>query len=180
MQQAMINFKYKLVIEHDGKDVHTEELGSTQVRAVAGSYGWRETPSTELMELLSAHPSADIREEVADFGCINEEVCKRLAKDASQNVIQKLFQNDYFKRWVSTEQVVEYINSFDPKTIMCIASAVDDLPEPQKVCDSLLSHKDPQVRRELAENGNAPKGVIMKLTHDADLSVRSAALSALK
>lgn len=178
----MTDLKFKLVIGQDGKDVHSEELGCAQVEAIASAYGrWGEgMPSKALIEFLSMYPSSEVRGKMANFGDLGNDVFERLAKDTSPSVIRELFDNDYFKSWVSTDQVIEYINSSDLETVRAIAGRAEALSDPQKVCNALLMHKDPEVRRALAGNSAAPKTVLKKLSKDADFCVRSAALRQLE
>ena len=176
----MTNIKYKLVVEQDGKDVLVEELGFRQVRGIVENFGrWGDPANPKLTNFLSMNADVEIRQRVADWNGLSDEVLKRLSQDTIREVRSNLIDNDSFRSWVSTELLIDYIK-LDADIAGRIACNVEQFSDPKALCDVLLSRKEPQVRRALAENQSAPKAVAKKLSKDEDFSVRTAALETIR
>ena len=140
----------------------------------------------EIFDTFAAHPSHEIRSEVAYKEHISADTIQSLAKDSSIDVVRRIISNN------SAYAVLDLktIQSIIARDIVCasdIASSVDRWnPEQDQnyevkdLVEILIKHSDPIVRYNLARNSDVPKNYLKKLAKDSDSSVAQAAEDSLR
>lgn len=171
----MTSVKFKLVIEIDGADVFTEELGSEAVSGLTGRLP-DAAENKVVFGYLAQCASSEVRADIAYKDNLNEETVEILSQDASIEVRRRLCGQAPFREWASTEILLEYISA-DIDCAKTIAGSVGDYSnaDANKVAIELCKHSDPDVRNALAGNWGVPKKLMKQLLSDPDASVRSSA-----
>lgn len=171
----MTSVKFKLVIEIDGTEVCTEELGSEAVSGLTGRLA-DVAESKDIFGYLAQCASSEVRSDIAYKDNLNEDTVELLSKDPSIDVRRRLCGQTPFREWASTELLLEYISA-DIECAKTIAGSVGDYSnaDANKIAIELCKHADPDVRNALAGSWGAPKKFVKQLLSDTDASVRASA-----
>jgi len=171
----MTSVKFKLVIEAEGVEVFSEELGSECVSGLTGRLQ-DIADNKDLFGYLAKCPSSEVRNDIAYKDNLNEETVELLSKDTSIEVRRTLCGQTPFREWATTELLLEYIGA-DIECAKTIAGSLGDYSnvDANKVAIALCKHSDPDVRNALAGSWGAPKRFVKQLLSDPDASVRASA-----
>ena len=131
----------------------------------------------ELITELAKHPSAVVRRQVASKSKLSESALTELSKDKDHDVIKNLFYSDAFKKFANIELMKHFIELNDIEILRSIASNFEsfDNCDPSELLNILISHPDPYVRLNIAQNWSTPKKLLKTLRTDSDADVRIAA-----
>lgn len=178
----MSNLKFKLVVEQDGKDVYSEELGFRVLRDL-NLVGWQDPDiSIELMDFLAHHPDPEISGKVAGNNQISDASLELLAQSQQKHIRSELIDNGRFQDWASTDLLLEYVRA-DAEIAERIASRLGYFhsADANAIADTLLKHPNPMVRYNMADDwSDIPKKLLKVLQNDPDTSVRAMATRKLK
>ena len=182
MTKQKSDLKFRLVVEQDGKDVHSEELGFMVLRKLELGNRWYSNVSNELIELLAHHPDPAISGNVAGNDKISDASLELLAQSQQRHIRSELIDNDKFSDWASTELLLEYVRA-DAEIAEKIASRLGafNSANTNAVANVLLKHPSPAVRYNMADDwSDIPKKLLRALQNDPDASVRAMAAHKLK
>jgi hypothetical protein len=134
--------------------------------------------NAELFSKLAAHPSANVRREVACKDKIDDATAMMLARDRDIGVLRNIARNDCFRKIASESDLRRLIELGDADLCGSIAGNVEgyDNCDSGVISELLVSYPDPSVRLSLAQNYGAPRRILKKLLNDPDPDVRIAAL----
>jgi len=155
-------------------------LGARHVESlVSTSYG----DTAEFAGLFAAaaqHPSASVRRSVAGMQHLPGDAAMALSKDPCAIVRRNVVQNQMFMRMAGDETVLALIAS-DPEAAEAVAFMVTQFENADSnvLCEALLQHPDPDVRRALGSNCSTPMKWLRKLRTDESKEVAAAALETL-
>ena len=170
---------YKLVAYEDEKEILSEKL-SFEILRVIISYLPDNFDQDPLYRLIAQHPSACIREEIANKDKISEEVCEILSKDNSITVLKNLTRSNGFKEYASYE-ILERLIKLDPEFAENIASNIQSyqLVDVSQLAELIFQQEDLSVLLSLANNYAAPKRILKNLANHDDYAISSAAKKTL-
>ena len=170
---------YKLVAYEDEKEILSEKL-SFEILRVIISYLPDNFDQDPLYRLIAQHPSACIREEIANKDKISEEVCEILSKDNSVTVLRNLTRSNSFKEF-GTYEILERLIKLDSECAENIASNIESYQQVDvsKLAELLFQHDDPRVLLSLANNYAAPKRILKNLAIHDDYAIANAAKKTL-
>lgn len=171
----MATMKFKFVIELEGAEIFTQELGSEDLSSLAGQLP-DVSENKDIFWYLAQCASSEVRSDIVYKDNLNEETIELLSKDASIDVKRRLCGQKTFHEWASLEIVLEYISA-DINCAKTIAENVGEFinADINKVGIELCKHSDPDVRNALANSYNTSKKFVKQLLSDPDASVRASA-----
>jgi len=136
--------------------------------------------SLEIHAELAKSTSYEIRENVASKDNLDEATVALLAADSIDEVICNLLCSDAAK--YITQDALDKIIAKNTKLAARVADSLGRFEEldTAKLCDALATSPDPLVRRNVANNYDAPKKVLKSLLKDGDFDVVAAAKRSLE
>lgn len=178
----MSNLKFRLVVEQDGKDVHTEELSVFMLRSLAPD--WRDGSfSPELLGYFAQYPDVEVANRAAGDKRISDSTLEILAKSKSLEIRRKLIGNDKFRDWASTELLIEYANA-DVEAASNIAGSLEyfKTADHKTIIEFFLKHPNPYVRYCIVDDYPKLSQKVLKTlqANDPDSSVRERAKRGLE
>jgi hypothetical protein len=171
--------KVRLVVEGD-REVSIE-LGYKSLMNFMNNLHYEEDEDVQtLCEVLSDHPSSEIRETIAGMEVLPEKVVLKFLSDSSLRVVRNIVRSKASYEVATTEHLMEIIGR-DTEAADTIADCLDDYVnvDTNKIFTLLVAHPDPQVREAAARNGGARKKHLKMLLNDPDLDVRRTANDSL-
>lgn len=152
-------------------------LGTQQIDSVVSSAD----DIVEFAGLFSAaaqHPANCVRMTVAGRDQLPGDAALALAHDPCANVRTQVVRNRVFGRFATEETVLKVIDS-DPQAAEAIANNIEQFEnaDVNTICEALVRHPDPTVRRALAWNSGTPLKWVKKLRSDPAQDVAATALS---
>jgi len=122
---------------------------------------------------LAKSANSNVRKEVAEKGCIDDETLSVLIKDTQLGVLNALVRNSYVSGRVSEAELMRIIDLNDAELCIYIAENIEsfDRCDPNQIAEKLFANEDPVVRAALAENSYTPKHVVRMLLKDRDVDV---------
>ena len=176
MTNQKSGLKFKLVVEEDGKEVHSEELSHFMLRTLEGNWLSGEF-SPELLGYFAQHPDDDVALKAARADHISDETLEHLAKSENLAIRMILVGNEKFRDWASAELLIKYACA-DVETASRIASSLDSFKSADRsaVAQFLLEHSNPHLRYCIVDDFRFPQKTLKSIhAKDPDLSVRHAA-----
>jgi hypothetical protein len=152
-------------------------LGTQQIDSVVSSAD----DTAEFAGLFSAaaqHPANCVRMTVTGRDQLPGDAALALAHDPCANVRTQVVRNRVFGRFATEETVLKLIDS-DPQVAEAIAGNIEQFEnaDVNTLCEVLMRHPDPTVRRALAWNSGTPLKWVKKLRTDSAQDVAATALS---
>lgn len=131
----------------------------------------------EMITALADHHSADVQCAIASRSDLSEAAVEALVKSQSKQVRRRLVDCTTFHSTAKTELLLEWC-SVDEELAADIARRIMyfENADTRQLFAALSSHRDPSVRRALAETWNLPKSYLKLLVSDSDVSVARTAL----
>ncbi|MEE9303641.1 MAG: hypothetical protein V3U84_07620 [Thiotrichaceae bacterium] len=122
---------------------------------------------------LAKSPSSNIRKEIAEKECIDDETLSILINDTQLCVLKEIIGNNNVSERISEAELIRVIELNDSELCCSIAENIESFCrcDPSLIAEKLYSNKDPVVRVALAENSSTPKHVVRKLLKDSDPDV---------
>lgn len=170
----------KLVICRDEKIVYETPMSFRVVEQVV-SYWPDNQESSELFDILSEHPAAQVREYVCDKEFLGEKTADKLAQDSSLAVLRRIISNEVFRR-IATEDSILQLVAKDNEIATTVGGNFESFKnaDTQKIIDQLLLSSDPSILLSLAENYSTPRKVLKSLASHHDPSIADQAKKSLK
>lgn len=174
-----MELKFTLTIKAGGESQEFV-LGARHVEALVSTCYGDTAEFAGLFAAAAQHPSAAVRRSVASLQHLPGDAAMALARDPSAMVRRNVLQNQMFQRMAGDDTVLALIAS-DPEVAETVAFMVTQFENTDSnvLCEALLQHQDPDVRRALANNSATPMKWLRKLRTDASGDVADAALQAL-
>ena len=176
----MAKLEFRLVVVEDGKEVLSDLLSCELLSTIANYYPDKAS-SERFFKYASLHPSAEVRQQVAYKGKIDEDSCRVLIEDNSAAVLKNLLRNSVFRE-IATLEIIEKIMKRDPELAVAVAQDVEAFKavDIQNLADVIASNSDPFVVLALAQNRRAPKKVLRDLSMHEDPLISESARENLK
>ena len=131
-----------------------------------------------LFSATAQHPANCVRLTVAGRDQLPGDAALALAHDPCANVRTQVARSRVFGRFATEAVVLKLIDS-DPQVAEAIAGGIEQFEnaDVNTLCEALVRHPDPTVRRALAWNSGTPLKWVKKLRNDPAQDVAATALA---
>ncbi|EIJ43874.1 hypothetical protein BegalDRAFT_3048 [Beggiatoa alba B18LD] len=137
-----------------------------------------------IVALLAHHPHYQVRQELASFSLLTQETFNHLISDKNKSVVEDLLRNDLCEQFLTQEHIKQIIQRNDTSLLIALINILHRLCGSETIdniewYEKLLTHSDPEVRKELASSDRLTTEQIMTLTEDKDPLVAKTAKETL-
>ncbi|ALG68410.1 hypothetical protein [Beggiatoa leptomitoformis] len=138
-----------------------------------------------IMSLLAQHPNYQVRQAITSFPSLSQEMFNQLISDKNSSVIQELLRSELCEQFLTAEHIRQIIQRDETSLLIALINTLHTLQSSEEIdniewYEKLLTHSDPEVRKELAGTEYLTGAQITQLTEDKDPLVARTAKATLK